>query len=495
MYCYKQWVPDTYDGICGTPCASGLSDDCPTGQYCYGPQRNCTDIHTPPPNTSSPTNPPTNAVVTLPPTRQISNTPIDSTPNYSTVWMEPPAESSIVWFTTHPEPTTQPTQKQVVTKSPTPPPSTKAPSQSPSTARTYPPITEFPTPRPIVFKPPTSQPTKYTVLANNNPTATPTITATNTDLTNEMYLHGKLRTSYHCGWDTDSTIEICNTAIACPMGRETDCPVGQRCFADITCDDEPIIIESVQHHDDTVNSDQQLLGSVQGPTNPSMIQQVPAPQPIPVQNESSPSSNANSVANSLPPMLSPALDPTTVSPAIQTPPIANAWNDSTQSGNGWCNSNDDCNKRQFCNQGYCGECISLGAQRGMGCSVDEICRSNGCRIRDDENGPTKCFTQSELDVDCTWQLGDSIAKCNIQTLECYSSQEAAQTVPLNPASSLSSSQSTGNNGVVSYANVGNKAMYTNQQGNSYFCGKKYHEVSRMCLRSKVRCSQAVRGYP
>ncbi|KAL9186471.1 hypothetical protein ACHAXT_005709 [Thalassiosira profunda] len=55
------------------------------------------------------------------------------------------------------------------------------------------------------------------------------------DVGNDDFLHGKLRSSYYCGWSWEMTIKSCPASQPCPTGLSSDCPTGQTCFPDTPC--------------------------------------------------------------------------------------------------------------------------------------------------------------------------------------------------------------------------------------------------------------------
>ncbi|EJK60259.1 hypothetical protein THAOC_19419, partial [Thalassiosira oceanica] len=56
-------------------------------------------------------------------------------------------------------------------------------------------------------------------------------------LTNDLYLHGFLRSSYYCGARFRFDASTCASARPCPAGRHGDCPGGEHCFPDTPCAD------------------------------------------------------------------------------------------------------------------------------------------------------------------------------------------------------------------------------------------------------------------
>ena len=81
-----------------------------------------------------------------------------------------------------------------------------------------PPPTRNPTPRPTTRRP-TPAPKFANVQIGHSPTSG--------DVTNGQYLHGKLRSSYYCGFSWGRVIADCPGARACPTGLSSDCPSGQ----------------------------------------------------------------------------------------------------------------------------------------------------------------------------------------------------------------------------------------------------------------------------
>ena len=108
-------------------------------------------------------------------------------------------------------------------------PKPKPPSYSPPATAGKPAISQVYTP-----PPPTRNPTPRPTPATRRPTAPPKFTSvqighspTSGDVTNGLYLHGKLRSSYYCGFSWARVIKNCPGAQACPTGLSSDCPSGQ----------------------------------------------------------------------------------------------------------------------------------------------------------------------------------------------------------------------------------------------------------------------------
>ena len=44
-YCSNAWKDASYYGNCGIPCPNDGNDECPNGQFCYGPLPLCTPVY------------------------------------------------------------------------------------------------------------------------------------------------------------------------------------------------------------------------------------------------------------------------------------------------------------------------------------------------------------------------------------------------------------------------------------------------------------------
>jgi len=412
-YCSSEWKDMNYDGVCGEPCPRGLDGDCPTGQFCYI-QPKCIDEWAPP--TASPLPPPPSAAPATP----------------------APTEG----------PSRRPVATDSPTRAPTPPPSTnpsrepsKRPSRSPS---------EFPTLPP--FRPRTDRPvasTEQVVALTGNGESNGMVhddPTDLTDLTDDVYLRGKLRSSYYCGWSFYLMSHTCNMAAPCPTGLHADCPSGQTCFPNTPC------------------------AWLQTPT--------PTSTPTRVFIESKPD----------PPIRTP-LPTTKPTPgsiisitSVPSPPTA------TTSNNGHhnnyisrCGSDRDCRPGQFCNRQdprvgvHCGEC----AADGTGCSTEEACRTGpGCRALDQvgEPGAARCYGHAELDRDCQIRMGDDGAGCNVAEMVCEVRQRTAAQQGSIVAASHSIDAGSGS--------AAGAARHQNPKDNIYFCGARFSDITNDCLQSK-----------
>ena len=98
---------------------------------------------------------------------------------------------------------------------------TASPRSAPPAPRPAPPPcrpSPRPTPRPVTRNP-TRRPIGVSNTSNNLPGVN--------DVGNDDFLHGKLRSSYYCGWSWDMTIKSCQASQPCPSGLSGDCPAGQ----------------------------------------------------------------------------------------------------------------------------------------------------------------------------------------------------------------------------------------------------------------------------
>lgn len=162
-------------------------------------------------------------------------------------------------------------------------------------------------------------------------------------------------------------------------------------------------------------------------------------------------------------------------PAIAAPTPPAATTNASDGNDARCTSDGDCQAGRFCHQpdpsaaGHCGACVPSS---GAGCSTEQVCRTPGCHGGLTEPGVTKCFERWdpwELNKDCEMRLNDADAKCDVDTMLCSSGQ----------------SQQQNDAGSGSDAGVG-ASMYENEEGNSFFCGETYADITGNCLLSKVR---------
>ena len=111
-------------------------------------------------------------------------------------------------------PHTPPTPPSPVTPNTTNRPTTIMPSKHPTNFPTKFPMlqpsygsTGEPTRNPITTFPDNNSYNKDDINDNNNG---------NADITDDLYLHGALRSSYFCGYSWDLTLKTCNMAYPCP---------------------------------------------------------------------------------------------------------------------------------------------------------------------------------------------------------------------------------------------------------------------------------------
>lgn len=109
---------------------------------------------------------------------------------------------------------------------PPPTPSSRPPSKFPT-----PLPSKLPTKRPVADVAPVA-PNNNINNGNNNPASASMVDLAKDD---DVYLHGKLRSSYYCGWSWALAIKTCNMSPPCPSGLNTECPTGQTCFPDTPC--------------------------------------------------------------------------------------------------------------------------------------------------------------------------------------------------------------------------------------------------------------------
>jgi len=128
-----------------------------------------------------------------------------------------------------PRPSPRPTQKpappnalvivDTAISNPRPTPSAPAPTRGPmTTPRPNPRPSPKPTPGPVVW-------------VDDDGSLSKPPAALWSELTNDEYLYGYLRSSYYCleRWETDEwREEVCDAAVPCPEGRHGDCPEGTK---------------------------------------------------------------------------------------------------------------------------------------------------------------------------------------------------------------------------------------------------------------------------
>ena len=180
------------------------------------------------------------------------------------------------------------------------------------------------------------------------------------NLTNDVYLHGFLRSSYYCMARFSLDSSACSASAGpCPAGHHGDCPDGTFCFPDTPCAD--------------------LLSS---------------------------SSGSGGVAEDAAPAVAP-------SPSGGSRPTDGVPSQFVFT----CTSNDHCPFGQFCavslasNVGSCRSCL-VGS--GMGCSTDEYCRTRTCS--DEAEGEERCYSRDELDLGCGIASPGTV--CDVVSMEC-----------------------------------------------------------------------------
>lgn len=99
-----------------------------------------------------------------------------------------------------------------------------SPPSSPSVAvsvQMEEPVTPKPSPNPTPEPTPnpTPNPTEALTTVDIEQTIAAPTESDDSDLTDTFYLHGKLRTSYYCGFSWDLVIKTCNMAHPCPSVR------------------------------------------------------------------------------------------------------------------------------------------------------------------------------------------------------------------------------------------------------------------------------------
>ena len=135
-----------------------------------------------------------------------------------------------------------------------------------------------------------------------------------------------------------------------------------------------------------------------------------------------------------------------------------------------CGNNRDCPAGQFCNieqaglAGFCGQCVT---NTGMGCSVDEVCRTSSCTSP--MTGPAKCYNKELQHTICRSSLQELDATCNLRTMECEVNGIMAANHP------DSHPTPAGNAG---------SPKYDNPEGNIFFCGARLADITSSCLESK-----------
>jgi len=337
-----------------------------------------------------------------------------------------------------PPPSVRPTRKPTLL--PTPIPIVDNNTPNPTNAPTQWAIKwfEIETPKPLPVLEPTQTPThqpSHITMAAERPTKHPTF---------PPIVGGDDPQKRYCGFDWADVIENCLTAIPCSGGFAFGvCPRGMNCIAETPCSDESYL--------DWLSHEQANNGSGEQ----AVVESKPKSS-----NDSNSQANSGSGEQAL---------------AMSKPGPSN--------DNKSCLSSRDCqtSRMKFCHQpdpgqwGHCGECLP----NGMGCSVDEVCRTDGCQnSKMNAHGVAKCYTIWGLDRDCVMKSNDINAKCNLTKMECEAQIQAAE-----QETHTAISQPPLVNPNVGLDLVG-VPLYQNPEGNSFFCGYIYTEISPKCLQSK-----------
>jgi hypothetical protein len=151
-----------------------------------------------------------------------------------------------------------------------------------------------------------------------------------------------------------------------------------------------------------------------------------------------------------------------------------------------CTTHSDCQGGKFCNEGFCGQC----SNEGMGCSIDQVCRTASCHVTQKE-GPGICYDKEELHNFCRVAWKDESYQCNFNTMVCESSSSVGQEVVQGDDEETATSTTSGSNNVNQGGSSSSTAtmnsaspLYTNPQGNNFFCGMTFSSVELRCLQSK-----------
>ena len=135
-----------------------------------------------------------------------------------------------------------------------------------------------------------------------------------------------------------------------------------------------------------------------------------------------------------------------------------------------CGNNRDCPAGQFCNieqaglAGFCGQCVT---DTGVGCSVEEVCRTSSCTSP--MTGPAKCYNKELQHAICRNSLRELDATCNLRTMECEVNGIMAANHP---------------DPLPSPAGDAGSLKYDNPEGNIFFCGVRLADITSSCLESK-----------
>jgi len=104
--------------------------------------------------------------------------------------------------------------------------------------------------------------------------------------------------------------------------------------------------------------------------------------------------------------------PAVVGMTPSEPPPTNSWSTTSYKQ---CTSHNACTTGQFCNEGYCGQCSNA---LGIGCSVDEVCRTTASCHVTQTPGPGKCYQKEELHRFCQTAWKDESYQCNLDLMVC-----------------------------------------------------------------------------
>lgn len=227
----------------------------------------------------------------------------------------------------------------------------------------------------------------------------------------------------YCGHNWGDVTENCLTATPCPGGVAfAVCPDGMNCIAETPCNDETYL--------DWLRDKQAKIEA------------------------------ENNAA-------------TTPSPTVSVVV--------SDGGGTQCMDHSDCNVGQFCNRGFCGQCLD----NGTGCSVDQLCKFSGCG-KSQNSGAAKCFTVTDLHTECQQMLKSDSAFCDTDLMACEivggsgSGEQNTSQQQQQQEESTSTATDTEN----ASSGAGTAAMYNNPDANSFFCGYDYYSIKGTCLVSK-----------
>eukprot|EP00986_Skeletonema_menzelii_P000477 scaffold137_cov156-Skeletonema_menzelii.AAC.8 len=237
---------------------------------------------------------------------------------------------------------------------------------------------------------------------------------------------------FFCGHSWSHAKSICEP---CPGGSRLECSdVGHTCFAGVTgCPSNAAALSNNNSvGNNSINSNLQatpvLTTIIQG-------QQQPSPAIVFVKPQT----------------------PTTTTASFSS------------SNNNECTIHSDCPSGKFCSEGFCGQC----SKEGMGCSVDEVCRTTSCHVTQ-KSGPTKCYNKEEMHSFCRTAWKDESYQCNLDTMVCESSNfglgGSVQVAPTQDPNTIVIKPES--------------PLYTNPTGNNYFCGYSFSSLTSACLQSK-----------